>query len=73
MKKGIPIMDGIAAITRCKNSNIWQMRMWISREKKYYRVTTGTRNKEQAIEFVQTETAELIYRNESKKDFWNCS
>ena len=68
MENDIKIMDGKAAITRCKNSNIWQMRMWISREKKYYRVTTGTRNKEQAIEFAQTETAKLIYRSESKKE-----
>ena len=68
MENEIKIMDGKAAITRCKNSNIWQMRMWISREKKYYRVTTGTRNKEQAIEFAQTETAKLIYRSESKKE-----
>ena len=41
MENEIKIMDGKAAITRCKNSNIWQMRMWISREKKYYRVTTN--------------------------------
>ena len=51
MKNEIPIMDGIAKIKRCKSSNIWQFSMWIKKEKKYYRATTGTRNKEQAIEF----------------------
>ena len=68
MKNEIPIMDGIAKIKRCKSSNIWQFIMWIKKEKKYYRATTGTRNTEQAIEFAQTETAKLIYRSETKKE-----
>ena len=38
MENEIKIMDGNAAITRCKNSNIWQMRMWISRENIIYAV-----------------------------------
>ena len=42
--------------------------MWIKKEKKYQRTTTGKRNKEQAIEFAQTETAKLIYRSETKKE-----
>ena len=50
MKNEIPIMDGIAKIKRCKNSNIWQFSMWIKKEKKYYRATTGTRNKERVKE-----------------------
>ena len=68
MKNEIPIMDGIAKIKRCKSSNIWQFSMWIKKEKKYYRATTGTRNTEQAIEIAQTETAKLIYRSETKKE-----
>ena len=50
MENEIKIMDGLAKIKRCKNSNIWQFIMWIKKEKQYYRLTTGTRNKEQAIE-----------------------
>ena len=68
MENEIKIMDGLAKIKRCKNSNIWQFSMWIKKEKKYYRATTGTRNKEQAIEFAQIETAKLIYRCETKKE-----
>ena len=68
MENEIKIMDGLAKIKRCKSSNIWQFSMWIKKEKKYYRTTTGTRNKEQAIEFAQTETAKLIYRSETKKE-----
>ena len=68
MENEIKIMDGLAKIKRCKSSNIWQFSMWIKKEKKYYRETTGTRNKEQAIEFAQTETAKLIYRSETKKE-----
>ena len=68
MEIEIKIMDGLAKIKRCRNSNVWQFSMWIKREKKYYRATTGTRNKEQAIEFAQTETAKLIYRSETKKE-----
>ena len=68
MKNEIPIMDGIAKIKRCKSSKIWQFSMWIKKEKKYYRATTGTRNTEQAIEIAQTETAKLIYRSETKKE-----
>ena len=67
MENEIKIMDGLAKIKRCKNSNIWQFIMWIKKEK-YYRATTGTRNKEQAIEFAQIETAKLIYRCETKKE-----
>lgn len=68
MKNKIPIMDGMAKIKRCKSSKIWQFSMWIKKEKKYYRATTGTRNNEQAIEIAQTETAKLIYRSETKKE-----
>ena len=46
MENEIKIMDGLAKIKRCKNSNIWQFSMWIKKEKKYYRATTGTRYKE---------------------------
>jgi len=42
--------------------------MWIKKEKKYYRATTGTRNTEQAIDIARKETAELIYRSETKKE-----
>ena len=43
-------------IVRTKGSNkVWQFSMWIKKEKKYYRATTGTRNTDQAIEFAQTE------------------
>ena len=68
MKNEIPIMDGIAKIKRCKSSSIWQFSMWIKKEKKYYRATTGTRNTEKAIEIARKQTAELIYRSETKKE-----
>ena len=68
MENEIKIMDSLAKIKRFKNSNIWQFIMWIRKGKQYYRLTTGTRNKEQAIEFVQTETAKLIYKGETKKE-----
>ena len=68
MENEIKIMDGLAKIKRCKSSNVWQFSIWIKKEKKYYSATTGTRNKEQAIEFAQTETAKLIYRSEAEKE-----
>ena len=68
MKNELKIMDGIAKIKRCKSSSIWQFSMWIKKEKKYYRATTGTRNTEQAIDIARKETAELIYRSETKKE-----
>ena len=46
MKNEIPIMDSIAKIKRYKSSKIWQFSMWIKKEKKYYRATTGTRTTE---------------------------
>ena len=46
MENEIKIMDGLAKIKRCKSSNIWQFSMWIKKEKKYYRATIGTHNKE---------------------------
>ncbi len=68
MENEIKIMDGLAKIKRCKSSNIWQFSMWIKKEKKYYRTTTGTRNTAQAVEFAEIEIAKLIYRSETKKE-----
>ena len=73
----IPTMDGIAKIKRCKSSNIWQFSMWIKKEKKYYRATTGTRNTEQAIEIAQSlgtsafevERTYVHLRDETRKRF----
>ena len=42
--------------------------MWIKKEKKHHRATTGTRNTEQAIEIARKQTAKLIYRTETNKE-----
>ena len=62
IRKEYAILGGLSKVLKTKQSNAYQLRMWVSNEKKHVRETLKTRDLDAALERAEKRTLE-IYAN----------